>query len=214
MWFITPGRQTRSERGALNNNSSSVLWEETLQEYDLPPIKLPAVWADLSFQPLFYYITSPWGQHLNRCVWKLYSASMELECQLRFITSPFYIQHVNASACVCQTCFTTHSLPTVRWDPSNSPQRWNNSSRQGRQMKTDGGWELTPWPPVIRYGRCNWPAVFSINRHYGPLCWPAPLAALLFLEAPGSSSARFLHPSGLLRFISIIPYQQRLTQQV
>lgn len=46
-------------------------------------------------------------------------------------------------------------------------------------------------------GCCNWPAVFSINRHYGPLCWPVPLAALLFLEAPGSSRA-----SALARFLA------------
>ncbi len=45
---------------------------------------------------------------------------------------------------------------------------------------------------MIRYGRCNWPAVFSINRHYGPLYRPAPLPALLFLEAPGSSRAPVL----------------------
>lgn len=57
-----------------------------------------------------------------------------------------------------------------------------------RQM-VDGSWPLTP---VIRYRRCNWPVVFSINRHYWPLCWPAPLAALLFLEAPGSSRASAL----------------------
>lgn len=57
-----------------------------------------------------------------------------------------------------------------------------------RQM-VDGSWPLTL---VIRYGRCNWPAVFSINRHYSPLCWPAPLVALLFLEAPGSSRVSVL----------------------
>lgn len=50
-------------------------------------------------------------------------------------------------------------------------------------------WPLTL---VIRYGCCNWAAVFSINRHYGPLCWPVPLAVLLFLEAPGSSRASAL----------------------
>lgn len=53
----------------------------------------------------------------------------------------------------------------------------------------DGSWPLTL---VIRYGRSNWLAVFPINRHYGPLCQPAPLAALLFLEAPGISRAPVL----------------------
>lgn len=57
-----------------------------------------------------------------------------------------------------------------------------------RQM-VDGSGPLTP---VIRYGHCNWPALFSINKHYGPLCWPAPLVALLFLETPGSNRASVL----------------------
>lgn len=113
---------------------------------------------------------------------------MELECQLLVITSPCYIQHLNASVCACHTL----NLPTVCWDPLTSlPSNEapaDDTHVKWRQMVD----ESLPLTLVIRYGRSNWLAVFPINRHYGPLCQPSPLAALLFLEAPGSSRAPVL----------------------
>lgn len=73
MWFITVDRQThtQSERGVLNNNCSSVLWEETAKGSGFSGIwsssHKAAVWADLSCQPLFITSLHP-GQHLNQCV--------------------------------------------------------------------------------------------------------------------------------------------------
>lgn len=90
--------------------------------------------------------------------------------------------------CSClRVSYNTLNLPTVCWDPLTSlPSNEapaDDTHVKWRQM-VDESWPLTL---VIRYGRSNWLAVFPINRHYGPLCQPAPLAALLFLEAPGSS---------------------------
>lgn len=197
VWFIT-----QSEGGVLNNNCSSVLQEETAEGLGFSGIwtsaRKAAVWKDLSCQPL--YITSLHsGQHLNQfvcvseCVWELYSASMELECQLLLLhhhaTSSIWML---LSACVCVCVRNLLFLPAVCWDPLTSlPSNEapaDDSHVKWRQM-VDGSWSLTP---VIRYGRSNWLAVFSINRHYGPLCQPAPLAALLFLEAPGSCRAPVL----------------------
>lgn len=96
---------------------------------------------------------------------------------------------VHACVCVCQTCFTTHWLYSEMYrTPLSDEAKANDRDVKWRQIM-NGSWPLTP---VIRYGPCNWPAVFSINRHYGPLCQPAPLVALLFLEAPGSGRAPVL----------------------
>lgn len=102
--------------------------------------------------------------------------------------------HVCIGVCVrVRVCVPDmlHSTLTVLWDISNplsDEAKANDRDVKWRQIM-NGSWPLTP---VIRYGPCNWLAVFSINRHYGPLCQPAPLVALLFLEAPGSNRAPVL----------------------
>lgn len=101
-------------------------------------------------------------------------------------------------------------LPRLIW------QQLVTGMPKWRRM-VDRNWPLTP---VIRYWCCNWPAVFFINGHYGPLCWPVPLVVLLFLEASGNERASVLcspHPAGLKHFcfaiISITPHQLWINQQ-
>lgn len=157
---------TQSEGGVLNNNSS-VLWQETAEGFSRiwTSSHKAAVWKDLFRQPPFITSLHP-GQHTL-----LWRSSV---CYITRLHPAFECLFVCVSECVCLLCADIYQFPSgvMRQQPttgtSNEDRWWT------------GSWPLTP---VIRYGRSNWLAVFSINRHYGPLCQPAPLAALLFLEA-------------------------------
>lgn len=80
--------------------------------------------------------------------------------------------------------------PLIKAPASDRHIKW-------RQM-VDGSWPLTL---VIRYGRSNWLAVFSINRHYGSLL---PACAI-------SSSASWKHLVAAERlFLAAAPYEPSL----
>lgn len=111
------------------------------------------------------------------CVWE-----RKFDDRLFFlITSPNYIQNSNP------LCKYLHF--EIYW-PSSIMMRQKLMTGVSDEDRWWMGADL--WPPLIRYGCSNWLAVFSINRHYRPLYQPAPLAALLFLEAPGSSRSPVL----------------------
>lgn len=161
---VCPRFITLSE-GGIRNNNSSVLWQEIAEGFSRiwTSSHKAAVWKHLFRQPPFITPLHP-GQHAL-----LWWSSF---CYITRLHPAF--ECLFACVRVCLLCAEIYQFPSamMRQQPttgaSNEDRWWT------------GSWPLTP---VIRYGRSNWLAVFSINRHYGPLCQPAPLAALLFLEA-------------------------------